>query len=114
MKNATYGLQYKESQSISLEGPNIVFKTGEIQYKATMINSNVIDKPSLINGETPEVGNAQQASESCAVATTEWDGLSNRVSNSLTTAYNFIRNAVREIRSGFSATIMFDFCLIKV
>ena len=35
MKNATYGLQYKESQSIQLEGPNIVFKTGEIQYKAT-------------------------------------------------------------------------------
>lgn len=37
MKNATYGLQYKESQSIELEGPNIVFKTGEIQYKATMM-----------------------------------------------------------------------------
>ena len=36
MKNATYGLQYKESQPIELEGPNIVFKTGEIQYKATM------------------------------------------------------------------------------
>lgn len=35
MKNATYGLQFKESQPISLEGPNIVFKTGEIQYKAT-------------------------------------------------------------------------------
>src|SRR3990167_5416025 len=35
MKNATYGLQYKESQAIELEGPNIVFKTGEIQYKAT-------------------------------------------------------------------------------
>ena len=35
MKNATYGLQYKESQSIDLEGPNIVFRTGEIQYKAT-------------------------------------------------------------------------------
>ena len=35
MKNATYGLQLKESQSIELEGPNIVFKTGEIQYKAT-------------------------------------------------------------------------------
>ena len=35
MKNATYGLQFKESQAISLEGPNVVFKTGEIQYKAT-------------------------------------------------------------------------------
>ena len=28
-KNDTYGFQYKESQSISLEGPNVVFKTGE-------------------------------------------------------------------------------------
>lgn len=37
MKNARYGLQYKESQPIQLEGPNIVFKTGEIQYKATMM-----------------------------------------------------------------------------
>lgn len=37
MKNSTYGLQYKESQPIELEGPNIVFKTGEIQYKATMM-----------------------------------------------------------------------------
>ena len=37
MKNATYGLQYKESQPIELEGPNIVFKTGEIQYKSTMM-----------------------------------------------------------------------------
>lgn len=37
MKNDTYGLQYKESQPIQLEGPNIVFKTGEIQYKATMM-----------------------------------------------------------------------------
>lgn len=36
-KNSTYGLQYKESQAIELEGPNIVFKTGEIQYKATMM-----------------------------------------------------------------------------
>lgn len=35
MKNSTYGLQYKEAQPISLEGPNLVFKTGEIQYKAT-------------------------------------------------------------------------------
>ena len=37
MKNDTYGLQYKESQAIQLEGPNVVFKTGEIQYKATMM-----------------------------------------------------------------------------
>ena len=36
-KNLTYGLQYKESQPIQLEGPNIVFRTGEIQYKATMM-----------------------------------------------------------------------------
>ena len=34
-KNSTYGLQYKEAQPIQMEGPNIVFKTGEIQYKAT-------------------------------------------------------------------------------
>lgn len=32
-----YGLQYKESQPIMLEGPNKVFKTSEIQYKATMM-----------------------------------------------------------------------------
>lgn len=32
-----YGLNYKESQPIQLEGPNVVFKTGEIQYKATML-----------------------------------------------------------------------------
>lgn len=37
MKNSQYGLQYKESQGIELEGPHIVFKTGEIQYKATMM-----------------------------------------------------------------------------
>ena len=36
-KNLMYGLQYKESQPIQLEGPNIVFRTGEIQYKATMM-----------------------------------------------------------------------------
>lgn len=35
MKGPKYGLQYKESQPITLEGPNIVFRTGEIQYKAT-------------------------------------------------------------------------------
>jgi len=35
-KGAKYGLQYKEAQPINLEGPNVVFKTGEIQYKATM------------------------------------------------------------------------------
>lgn len=37
MRNDTYGFQYFESQPISLEGPNIVFKTNEIQYKSTMI-----------------------------------------------------------------------------
>jgi hypothetical protein len=36
MKGPMYGLQYKESQPITLEGPNVVFRTGEIQYKATM------------------------------------------------------------------------------
>ena len=37
MKGPEVGLQYKESQGIELEGPNVVFKTGEIQYKATMM-----------------------------------------------------------------------------
>ena len=37
MKNDRYGLQYKESQGIELEGPNLVFKTGEVQYKATLM-----------------------------------------------------------------------------
>lgn len=37
MKNRKYGFQYKESQGIDLEGPHVVFKTGEIQYKATMM-----------------------------------------------------------------------------
>lgn len=36
MKNPRYGLQYKESNPISLEGPHVVFKTNEIQYKAQM------------------------------------------------------------------------------
>lgn len=35
-KNDRYGFQYKESQGIQKEGPNVVFRTGEIQYKATM------------------------------------------------------------------------------
>ncbi len=35
MKSMINGFQFKESQPIELEGPNIVFKTGEIQYKAT-------------------------------------------------------------------------------
>lgn len=34
-----YGLQYLESQPIQLEGPNVVFKTGEIQYKSTAMFS---------------------------------------------------------------------------
>lgn len=37
MCGPTYGLQYKESQGIELEGPNVVFKTGEIQYKSTLM-----------------------------------------------------------------------------
>lgn len=37
MKGRKYGFQYKESQGIELEGPNVVFKTGEIQYKATVM-----------------------------------------------------------------------------
>lgn len=37
MKGDEYGFQYKESQGVSLEGPNVVFKTGEIQYKSTMM-----------------------------------------------------------------------------
>jgi hypothetical protein len=32
-----YGLQYLESQSPMLEGPNVIFKTGEIQYKNTLM-----------------------------------------------------------------------------
>src|SRR3990167_3907805 len=35
MKGDEYGFQLKESQGIEMEGPNVVFKTGEIQYKAT-------------------------------------------------------------------------------
>lgn len=34
MKNSRFGLQFKESQPISLKGPHVVFKTGEIQYIA--------------------------------------------------------------------------------
>ncbi|MFZ2151783.1 MAG: hypothetical protein WAV09_01600 [Minisyncoccia bacterium] len=37
MKGPKYGLQYKESQGIEKEGPNVVFKTGEIQYKCTTL-----------------------------------------------------------------------------
>lgn len=37
MKNQMTGLQYKESMGITLEGPNVVFKTDEIQYKANMM-----------------------------------------------------------------------------
>ena len=37
LKGSKYGLQYKESQGIELEGPNLVFKTGEVQYKATLM-----------------------------------------------------------------------------
>ena len=107
MVGPKFGLQYKESQPISLEGPNVVFKTSEIQYKTTMIKKIVIDKPSLINGESPVVGNPQQASESCAAATTEREGILGRVSDSLVSAYNKMK-AERETRRGFSATMMFD------
>ena len=37
MVGAKSGLQFKESQPIMLEGPNVVFKTGEIQFKATTL-----------------------------------------------------------------------------
>ena len=37
MKGDEFGFQYKESQSVMLEGPHVVFKTGEIQYKTTMM-----------------------------------------------------------------------------
>lgn len=36
-KNEIHGLQYLESQPIELEGPNVVFKTNEIQYKSTVM-----------------------------------------------------------------------------
>jgi hypothetical protein len=36
-KGRKYGFQYKESQPIELEGPNIVFRTGELQYRASVI-----------------------------------------------------------------------------
>jgi hypothetical protein len=35
MKGLKYGFQLKESQPIKLEGPETVFSTGEIKYKAT-------------------------------------------------------------------------------
>lgn len=50
MKNATYGLQYKESQPIKLEGPNIVFRTGEIQYKAVSMFDIGFNDPRNIVG----------------------------------------------------------------
>ena len=37
MRTPEYGLQCKESQGVQLEGPNIVFKTSEIQYKSTIM-----------------------------------------------------------------------------
>lgn len=36
MKNPIYGLQYKESEPIHLDDQNIVYKTKEIQYTASM------------------------------------------------------------------------------
>ena len=32
-----YGFQYKEAQDVTLEGPNKVFKTSEIQYRGSVI-----------------------------------------------------------------------------
>jgi len=37
MKEDMYGLQYFESQPIMLEGPHVVFKTSEIQYRSDMM-----------------------------------------------------------------------------
>jgi len=37
MVGPSCGLQYKESQPITLEGPNIVFRTDEIQYKSSLM-----------------------------------------------------------------------------
>jgi hypothetical protein len=37
MKSDQFGLQYLEHQPIELAGPNLVFKTDEIQYKAVMV-----------------------------------------------------------------------------
>lgn len=39
MKNQKYGLQYLESQPISLDGPNVVFRTEELQYRSTLMCS---------------------------------------------------------------------------
>ncbi len=36
-KNARYGLQYKENMPISIEGPNVVFRTGEMQWRSSLI-----------------------------------------------------------------------------
>ena len=36
-KGPKYGLQYKEAEGITREGPNVVFKTGEIQHKAVLM-----------------------------------------------------------------------------
>lgn len=86
MKNSRYGLQLKIAQDPSLEGPNLVFKTGEVQLNLVEL------KPSLINGESPVVDNAQQPrAKSRGVATTEREGLLKRVSNSLNTAYDSMK-----------------------
>lgn len=83
-KNERYGFQYKESQPISLEGPNIVFKTKEIQ-----LVSVAESKSFLINGESPEMDNPHQAGDSRAGATTEWrDSVILQGSDSLNTVYN--------------------------
>lgn len=45
-----YGLNYKESQGIELEGPNVVFRTGEIQYKATVMFDIGFNDPRCLVG----------------------------------------------------------------
>jgi len=50
MKTDEFGLQYKESQPIMLEGPNVVFKTGEIQYKTTMMFDIGFNDPRNMSG----------------------------------------------------------------
>jgi hypothetical protein len=50
MKGDEYGLQYKESQGVMMEGPNVVFKTGEIQYKTTMMFDIGCNDPRNMSG----------------------------------------------------------------
>jgi len=99
MKGPRFGLQYKESQPIELEGPNKVFRTGEIQFLP-----KVVLKLSLINGENPEVDNAQEPQK--GLATTKREGLLKRVCNSLNTTYNFIMKVVNRAEMTLSYSIV--------